>query len=214
MIPDDAELMAMFPLGTVLFPKQLLPLQVFEPRYRAMIADVSTGARGIAQGVFGVTLIERGSEVGGGDTRASYGCLAHIVQTDELPDGRIAVVASGGARIEVVEWLADDPYPRAVCRLLADTPFDAASGVVLLDRVRGLLIDVHATINRPFDETQWPDEIGALADAVAYRFGFGAFDAQRVLQAVSPLERLEIACSVLGDALEDVRLRRSIEGDG
>ncbi|HEX5095168.1 MAG TPA: LON peptidase substrate-binding domain-containing protein, partial [Acidimicrobiia bacterium] len=54
----------MFPLGTVLFPHALLPLQVFEPRYRVMMRNLLDGER-----EFGVVLIERGSEVGGGDVR-------------------------------------------------------------------------------------------------------------------------------------------------
>ena len=54
----------MFPLGTVLFPYAVLPLHVFEPRYRALTEHCLAG-----DGCFGVVLIERGSEVGGGDTR-------------------------------------------------------------------------------------------------------------------------------------------------
>ena len=54
----------MFPLGTVLVPKAVVPLHVFEPRYQTMLVDVMAGDR-----KFGVVLIERGSEVGGGDVR-------------------------------------------------------------------------------------------------------------------------------------------------
>ena len=58
-------------------------------------------------------LIERGSEVGGGDVRASIGTVARIVRVTPLGNGRFEIVAAGLRRLSVLEWLADDPYPRA-----------------------------------------------------------------------------------------------------
>jgi len=58
----------MFPLGTVLLPRAHLPLHIFEERYRALARDCLAGDRS-----FGVVLIERGQEVGGGDVRFSVG---------------------------------------------------------------------------------------------------------------------------------------------
>ena len=109
--------MAMFPLGTVLFPYALLPLHVFEPRYRMMMNHVLAGDR-----EFGVVLIERGSEVGGGDTRFDVATIARVVQSSELPDGRFALATVGMRRVRVVRWLADDPYPRAEVAALVDPP--------------------------------------------------------------------------------------------
>ena len=107
--------MPMFPLGSVLVPGLLLPLHVFEPRYRALVHDVLA-----ADGRFGVTLIERGSEVGGGDERTAVGTAAQIVQAEESPDGRWGILAVGEERIRVLRWLDDDPYPRAVAEPLVD----------------------------------------------------------------------------------------------
>ena len=98
----------MFPLGTVLLPGGVLPLHVFEPRYRMMVRAVLGG-----DGELGIVLIERGHEVGGGDTRFSVACLARVAQSEELPDGRFAIAVVGLEPIDVVEWLPDDPYPRA-----------------------------------------------------------------------------------------------------
>lgn len=98
----------MFPLGSVLFPGLVLPLHVFEPRYRALMRDVLAGDR-----EFGVCLIERGAEVGGDDVRTGVGTVARVHEASELPDGRWAVVAVGARRILVERWLPDDPYPRA-----------------------------------------------------------------------------------------------------
>ena len=98
----------MFPLGTVLFPHMVLPLHVFEPRYRALVHDVLAGDR-----EFGVVLISRGHEVGGGELRTDVGTVARVVQAEELDDGRWIVVAVGTRRFRVERWLPDAPYPRA-----------------------------------------------------------------------------------------------------
>ena len=64
-------------------------------------------------GEFGVVLIERGSEVGGGDTRFAVGTIARVVRVQELPDGGFALATVGIRRVRVERWLADDPYPQA-----------------------------------------------------------------------------------------------------
>lgn len=99
----------MFPLGTVLLPHMVLPLHVFEPRYRELMRHVVAG-----DGEFGVTLITRGHEVGGGDQRSDLGTVARILQSEELDDGRWAVLAVGDRRVDVETWLEDAPYPRAL----------------------------------------------------------------------------------------------------
>src|SRR6476659_11505422 len=108
MAESSSGVMPMFPLGTVLFPHALLPLHVFEPRYRLMTQRVLNG-----DGEFGVVLIERGSEVGGGDTRFGVGTVARVVRAHELPDGGYVLATVGTRRFRVARWLADDPYPRA-----------------------------------------------------------------------------------------------------
>jgi len=105
-----------FPLGSVLLPGMVLPLHVFEPRYREMIEQVLAGDRR-----FGVVLIERGPEVGGGDVRTMVGTSAEIVDADRLGDGRLHLLVLGRERFKVVEWLADDPYPKAEIELWPDT---------------------------------------------------------------------------------------------
>src|SRR5262249_51200285 len=98
----------MFPLGSVLFPTLYLPLHVFEERYRLMVHHCLDGDRR-----FGVVLIERGHEVGGGDVRTMVGTMAQILEAAETPDGRWAVGAVGTHRVRVHRWLDDSPYPRA-----------------------------------------------------------------------------------------------------
>src|SRR4051812_28599458 len=112
----------MFPLGTVLLPGAYLSLHVFEPRYRALVQACLDGTP-----EFGVALIERGSEVGGGDSRFDVGCVARIVEAVTLPDGRWAIGAVGARRIRVDAWLEEDPYPRAEVTPWPDPPAGPAA---------------------------------------------------------------------------------------
>ena len=80
----------MFPLETVLFPSAVLPLRVFEPRYRKMFEDLLVG-----NPEFGVVLIERGSEVGGGEARSGIGTMARVLEARESGGGHWTVVAMG-----------------------------------------------------------------------------------------------------------------------
>ena len=103
----------MFPLGSVLFPAMPLALQVFEERYLKMMGTVLDAE----ESEFGVVLIERGSEVGGGDQRFDIGTTAQVLQV-EAPDGPLQVVARGGRRFRVSKWIEEEPFPRAEVEFL------------------------------------------------------------------------------------------------
>ena len=143
--------LAMFPLSTVLFPGAGLPLHVFEERYRSLMTDCMAG-----NGEFGVVLIARGSEVGGGDERVDVGTVARISQVAELDGGRLLVVALGVRRLRVSAWLADDPYPRAlVSELPSATSVDDDRLVVAAEssvrRLRSLLSELGDVPALPHD---------------------------------------------------------------
>src|SRR5258708_23453871 len=99
----------MFPLSRVLLPHENLPLHVFEERYRAMVADCMAADRS-----FGVVLIARGGEVGGGDVRREVGTVASIDHLALGPDGRSLLLTTGTDRIRVIALLPEEPYPRAI----------------------------------------------------------------------------------------------------
>src|SRR5579884_4179769 len=128
--PEDGALrLPMFPLGTVLFPHMPLPLHVFEERYKALTRDCLRSDRR-----FGVVLIERGPEVGGGDVRFGMGTVARIVAEAALTGGRWALLARGEERIRISNWLPDDPYPVALVERLADPGGPAGSQLRILER--------------------------------------------------------------------------------
>lgn len=131
----------MFPLQSVLFPHLGLPLHIFEERYRMMMR---AGHR-----AFGVVLIERGPEVGGGDVRSSVGTVARVVQSEELEDGRWVLVAVGEQRLRVVQWLPDDPFPRAEVALVPEGPPPSAEVLDGAERLVRRSLALKAELDEP-----------------------------------------------------------------
>ena len=107
--------MPMFPLDSVLLPGMPMPLRIFEERYLKLLGDLVTQENP----EFGVVLIERGSQVGGGDKRMNIGTIASVtdIGTSEQFYGLESV---GTQRFRVNAWLPDDPYPIADIDLLPD----------------------------------------------------------------------------------------------
>ncbi len=193
----------MFPLGTVLFPGQLLPLQIFEPRYLVMIAEVLAG-----DGEFGIALIERGSEVGGGDVRSDVGCLARVVQAQQLDDGRVGLLVEGVRRLRILEWLEDDPFPRALIAMV-DRPEPHAADRDRVISVR-MLVDQLASAVTPPVRLDIPSELSPqdFADLISARIGFATFDAQRLLHTDSVGAQLDLLAALLSDAISLIELQR------
>jgi Lon protease-like protein len=195
----------MFPLGSALVPFQLLPLQVFEPRYRALVADCLA-----ADGRFGVVLIERGSEIGGGDVRFDVGTVARIVDSAQLPDGRIGLATVGEARLRVRSWLPDDPYPQAEVEVLTDPAADAAALAA-----RGPLADAFARVldlvralgaSVPDDLVLADDPLRAAWEATAMA-PIGPLDVLAILGEDDPVARMHRVAAALTDAAELLELR-------
>lgn len=205
--------MPMFPLGSVLFPSLVLPLHIFEPRYRALIRDVLDG-----DGEFGVCLIERGAEVGGDDVRTGVGTMAVVHEAEELPDGRWAVLAVGARRIRVQQWLPDDPYPRAQVADLPD-PDPSAAEVALLDDVASKVRTALAKATEAGDPAH-PATFELSDDAVLASHQLSALapvatiDQHELLAAGTVGVRLARLDGMLDDAIDvlDLRLRAGGEG--
>lgn len=189
----------MFPLGSVLFPTMVLPLHVFEPRYRALAEQCLAGDR-----EFGVCLIERGSEVGGGDLRTDVGTVAQIIDAEQFDDGRWVLACVGTRRIRIDRWLPDEPFPRAMVEDWLDDPAEtdlSATVDTVVARLRQILA-IQAELGDPAP----PATIELDTDPVLVGYQaatlspFGAFDRQRILTAATPGERLALLDELLGDA--------------
>ena len=204
----------MFPLGSVLFPSLVLPLHLFEPRYRALIREVLDGDR-----EFGVCLIERGAEVGGDDVRTAIGTVARVHEAEELPDGRWAVIAVGVRRIRIERWLPDDPFPRAEVVDLPD-PVPSDSEVAVLPEVVARLRTALARAAELGDTTT-PATVELSTDPVLASHQASALapiatiDQHALLAADTVGLRLARLHDLLGDALEllDLRLAGEHPGD-
>lgn len=196
--------MPMFPLGSVLFPSMVLPLHIFEPRYRALIDDCLAG-----DSEFGVTLIERGAEVGGDDTRSHFGCIAQVVEADQFDDGRWFVTGVGTQRFTVNEWLPDDPYPQASIEYVEEVPAadtDAAQFEAVVDHLRTineLAAQRGVAVEALPDDLSTDPALGSFQ--VAALSPLGSFDRQRVLSGLTPADRLGLLDAMLREFLDDLR---------
>ena len=125
----------MFPLQSALLPGETLPLNIFEPRYAQLVQDCIA----MPDPAFGVVLISQGLEIGGGDVRSEIGALAHISEYADLGMGQYQLLASVRERIRVVEWLPDDPYPRAIVQAWPDEPGPPVTAERIGEVVDGIL---------------------------------------------------------------------------
>ncbi|WP_301115097.1 LON peptidase substrate-binding domain-containing protein [Microbacterium sp.] len=178
------DVVAMFPLGSVLFPYTPLVLRVFEPRYLTMMGRLLD----LEDAEFGVVLIERGFEAGGGDERASIGTMARILQI-EAGAADLYVVAVGGERIAVDRWREDDPHPVAEVSTIAPLVWDDA--LAPLHREAEQVVRRVATLASVLDEGRW-DPGTALSDdpvestwQLAAIAPLGEYDRFRLLKSTS-----------------------------
>lgn len=205
----------MFPLGSVLLPSMLLNLHVFEDRYRTMVEHVLAAP----EPTFGVVLIERGSEVGGGDVRTAVGCTARVLDAQAAPDGRWALLCVGEQRIRVLRWLADDPYPRAAVGLWPDpVPDDAGALQRLCEPVEAAVRRV-AALGSELGGPSLPEPFELDADPVirSYQLGIaaplGPQDRLAVLSAPDAPTRVRLLAELTAEQEELVRARLAFGGD-
>lgn len=211
-MPTEPRALGMFPLSVVLYPHTGIPLQVFEPRYVELLTDCMEGDR-----QFGVVLISRGPEVGGGDQRVDVGTVVRIAEVSPLPDHRFAVRAEGIGRLRVMEWLDDEPYPLA---LVEDLPPDASIGShqclaaaeASVRRLRSLLSELGRVPALPHDL-----DLGVTTDQIAWRLCASAplnpLDAQQVLAIDDPVARMVRLVSLCDALSVDVTALLSEGGD-
>ncbi|HEU0205579.1 MAG TPA: LON peptidase substrate-binding domain-containing protein [Pseudolysinimonas sp.] len=169
----------MFPLGSVLFPAMPLTLRVFEERYLAMLATVLAEE----PSEFGVVLIERGQEVGGGEHRFDVGTIAQIRELDGA-EGFVVLIARGTRRLRVIEWLPDDPYPRALVEVLDDFAWDETLAAER-DRVEQVVRRTLA-VGAEFGNETSPVEYSATVELDA-----DPVDAAWQLAGITPLNELD-----------------------
>ena len=203
--------MPMFPLGSVLLPGGVLPLHVFEPRYRDMVRDC---LRADGEPEFGQALITHGWETGGGDVRAMVGTVAQMLQVEALDENRYALVAVGTRRIRINAWLPDDPYPIADVDDWPDIEPDAPGLAVQVAasraRVRAAMAMAAELGDAPLaDDTEISDDPLVATYHLAALAPIGPADRLRLLSAEGPAARLDLLDEILDDVEAMLKFRLS-----
>ncbi len=208
------DVMPMFPLGSVLFPSMVLPLHVFEPRYRALAEEVTSD---FSNGEFGVALIERGHEVGGGDVRSMVGTVAKVLEHERYDDGRFALVCVGTRRIRIAAWLPDDPFPVALVEPIEDEPATDETAALFagVNQKFRAFWDLASEIG---DEPIGPfppisDDPSLASMQIAGVAPIAAIDQYEMLEAPSPDARLRLLDDALDGASEVLRFHLNRPGE-
>jgi hypothetical protein len=210
----------LFPLESVLFPDMLMPLHIFEPRYRLLLQ------RSLADDApFGIVLIREGEEVGPGAVPHRIGTLARIVTHAPLEGGRSLITVKGDHRFEIDAVIAGrEPYLLGNVRYLIDPPEDAERPLAntVAESYADYVVGIVAATGGVRREIPVVDEIrsGSPCD-VSFRVAAGLAieddERQALLEAASARDRLvrerEILsreCALLSEML--VRMRTRGEG--
>lgn len=197
-----------FPLETVLLPGALLPLRIFEPRYQTLLHDIADDLE------FGSVLIERGSEVGGGESRMELGTVGQIISLTRATN-HTEIVIVGTQRFTVDDWLDDAPYPRANVSIIEEPP-SQADDWVLVEAIRNQWHELNqhralATLNTlvPLDDlAEDPALFSFQAAALA---PIGPLDRYRIVEAQTPADRLRTLLEMLHDQVADMQKARQLE---
>ena len=174
----------MFPLGSVLFPHTPLVLRIFEPRYLVMLGRLLDEE----DPHFGVVLIARGHEAGGGDQRNPIGTMARIAQVQVGADD-LHLIAVGADRFAVDRWLDEDPHPAADVAPLPRLTWNDELAPLRAEAERV----VRRVLGRAADrgDTRWQPDVELSDDPIesvwqlAAIAPLGDFDRYRLLQSTT-----------------------------
>jgi Lon protease-like protein len=178
---ETTERFPLFPLGIVLLPTEVVPLHIFEERYKLMIAECLE-----SDGEFGIVWLAD-------DGLREVGCTARVSQVlAELEDGRMNILVAGGRPFRLLRRIDDMPYPAGDVRMLDEEPGDSeqedAAEIALAAEARERYADLveHVTDERPS-----PDDLEDLdAYGMAATIEFDAGSKQELLELRSERERL------------------------
>ena len=192
----------LFPLGLVLLPDMLLPLHIFEERYKQMIAECLAEDR-----PFGIVLFD-------GQAIRAAGCMARVTQViKRYEDGRMDILARGGERFVIRELIEDRAYMEA--RVLFFDDGEETAGDDLEDVIKSALnlLNEMVNIDIGFDPSNPDGHVNPkqLAFNIAAQEGFAPAERQGFLEMTSASERLEKCVQALSRIASRNRLTREIQ---
>jgi uncharacterized protein len=190
---DPMERLPLFPLSTVLLPRMLMPLYIFEERYKQMLRRLPQ------EGRFGVALIRTGTEVGGPAQPWSVGTVAEILGTIDLENENKYLIVRGAGRFHIAGISDEDPYLVAQVhplpleaggtdtRLMADVEMEFYRYLRLMKRIHGVSINI----------SNAPDDPEGIAWMVAWGLQVDSQIHQELLMAPSLQELFHMEAVIL-----------------
>ncbi|HYW32332.1 MAG TPA: LON peptidase substrate-binding domain-containing protein [Gemmatimonas sp.] len=201
----------LFPLGLVLFPGVSVPLHLFEPRYRQLLADIKDTTRRF--GIIAAMPAVREREL----PRGRVGCVAEVTDVEMMPDGRANIIIVGRERF-TLDAFVDDPAEYNVADVLPFSDHDTAPPVALavaadevVLRFKRVVAAVR-TLNReePGVHPELPDDPGLISFAIAGMIDLDLTQRQNLLTDRSAESRLSLIDAVLRNTLPDLELRAAM----
>jgi uncharacterized protein len=204
-----SERLPLFPLGTVLFPGLVLPLHIFEPRYRRLVRDLLDGP---APGQFGVIAIREGRETGvlGVSALHEVGCVATVKEVTKLDDGRYDMITVGTQRFRLGALDSSLPYLTSAVELLDDPSGDEAAAehaaIEVQRAFRGYLEVLATAGSAEISVPELPDEPVLLSYLVAAAMIIELPDRQGLLAQPDAVSRLAAERALLSREVAMLRL--------
>ena len=193
----------LFPLSAVLFPASYMPIQVFEERYKEMLADVSK-----ADDAFGIALIKSGSEVGGPAETYRIGTTVKIVQRAPVSDGRTFISVFGQQRFAIKEILRKYPYVIARVELLNEGARDDVSSQLVgevREKITSYVQVVMGLRGGWVRGIEAPEDPLALSYFVGGTLSIGPMEKQKLLEAQPMAYRLILESEILDREISTLR---------
>ena len=189
--------MPLFPLqNVVLFPGMVLPLHIFEPRYREMINRCID-----ERSPFGVLLIDEGHEVGAMARPKLVGTAARIMRVDRQEDGRMNITTVGSQRFRVLELHHQHSYLSGTVQAFPTVNGATKGAADLAERVRPQLIEYIDLLSRASESNlrldRLPEEPTKLAFLIGIALQVNARDKQKLLEEQSVPEMLALASKLI-----------------
>jgi uncharacterized protein len=195
-----SEMLPLFPLGAVLYPGMLLPLHIFEERYRQLVRDLLDGPDPRR---FGVIAIRKGRETGIDGVHSLYeiGCIATLRRVEQHEDGRYDIVTVGTQRFKLLSLDETRPYLQGEVELLADDVTDEVAAAPVVRTVqaafRGYLDALTEWGGATVRIEELPDEPALLSFIVAAAMIIDLTERQGLLAEPDTLRRLNMQRALL-----------------
>jgi Lon protease-like protein len=177
---ETVERFPLFPLGIVLLPSEVVPLHIFEERYKLMIGNCLE-----SDGEFGIVWLSD-------DGLREVGCTARVSQVlKELDDGRMNILVAGGRAFRLLRRIDDMPYPAGDVEMLEDSESKASEEVALVELASEAHERYADLVEQVTDERPSADDLEDLdAYGMAATIEFDAAPKQKLLELRSEGERL------------------------